>query len=135
MSVSLNSLYGRPLRSWLLLLASIGLINLVIGCKGPLSLLPTPKVAANVQVAKVATQTVGETMITGDQKVETNSGHMIQIQEQQSKLTAESVDTVTINETSFGMIILLLLGWLLPTPNQIAKSILGVFKRWRKIPD
>jgi hypothetical protein len=55
---------------------------------------------------------------------------MVQIQEQQSQLTAENVDTVTINETPIWMILLLLLGWLLPTPNQIAKSILGVFKRW-----
>jgi len=132
MSMSLNSSYGRYLRLLLLLLVLTGLGNLVTGCKGPLSLLTGggPNVAANVQVAKTATQTIGKTTVTGDQKIETNSGHMVQIQEQQSQLTAENVDTVTINETPIWMILLLLLGWLLPTPNQIAKSILGVFKRW-----
>lgn len=131
MLMSLNSSYGRYLRSWLLLLVLIGSTNLVIGCKGPLSLLTGggPNVAANVQVAKVATQTVGSSTVTGDQKIENSSGHMVQIQEQQSKLTAENVGKVTINETSFGMIILLILGWLLPTPNQIANTILGLFKR------
>lgn len=137
MSISLNSSYGPYLRLLLLLLVLTGLGNLVTGCKGPLSLLTGggPNVAANVQVAKTATQTIGKTTVTGDQKIETNSGHMVQIQEQQSQLTAENVDTVTINETPIWMILLLLLGWLLPTPNQIAKSILGMFKRWLKIRD
>ena len=132
MSMSLNSSYGPYLRLLLLLLVLTGLGNLVTGCKGPLSLLTGggPNVAANVQVAKTATQTIGKTTVTGDQKIETNSGHMVQIQEQQTKLTAENVDTVTLNETPVWMILLLLLGWLLPTPNQIAKSILGMFKRW-----
>jgi hypothetical protein len=88
-----------------------------------------PNVAANVQAAKTATQTIGSTTVTGDQKIENSSGHMVQIQEQQTKLTAENVDTVTINETPIWMIVLLMLGWILPTPNQIAKSILGLFKR------
>jgi F0F1-type ATP synthase assembly protein I len=54
---------------------------------------------------------------------------MVQIQEQQSKIIAENVDKVTINETPIWMIVLLIIGWILPTPNQIAKSILGLFKR------
>ena len=131
MSISLNSSYGRYLRLLLLLLVSTGLGNLVTGCKGPLSLLTGggPNVAANVQAAKTATQTIGSTTVTGDQKIENSSGHMVQIQEQQTKLTAENVDTVTINETPIWMIVLLIIGWILPTPNQIAKSILGLFKR------
>ena len=80
-------------------------------------------------MAKTATQTIGSTTVTGDQKIENSSGHMVQIQEQQTKLTAENVDTVTINETPIWMIVLLMIGWILPTPNQIAKSILGLFKR------
>ena len=80
-------------------------------------------------MAKTATQTIGSTTVTGDQKIENSSGHMVQIQEQQTKLTAENVDTVTINETPIWMIVLLIIGWILPTPNQIAKSILGLFKR------
>lgn len=105
--------------------------NLVTGCKGPLSLLTGggPNVAANVQAAKTATQTIGSTTVTGDQKIENSSGHMVQIQEQQTKLVAENVDKVTINETPIWMIAFLIIGWILPTPNQIAKSILGLFKR------
>ena len=131
MSISLNSSYGPSSRLLLLLLVLIGLGNLVTGCKGPLSLLTGggPNVAANVQAAKTATQTIGSTTVTGDQKIENSSGHMVQIQEQQTKLTAENVDTVTINETPIWMIVLLIIGWILPTPNQIAKSILGLFKR------
>lgn len=131
MSISLNSSYGRYLRLLLLLLVLIGLGNLVTGCKGPLSLLTGggPNVAANVQAAKTATQTIGSTTVTGDQKIENSSGHMVQIQEQQTKLVAENVDKVTINETPIWMIVLLIIGWIFPTPNQIAKSILGLFKR------
>ena len=131
MSISLNSSYGQYSRLLLLLLVLIGSGNLVTGCKGPLSLLTGggPNVAANVQAAKTATQTIGSTTVTGDQKIEGSSGHMVQIQEQQSKIIAENVDKVTINETPIWMIILLIIGWILPTPNQIAKSILGLFKR------
>ena len=131
MSISLNSSYGPYSRLLLLLLVLIGSGNLVTGCKGPLSLLTGggPNVAANTQVAKTATQTIGSTTVTGDQKIENSSGHMVQIQEQQTKLVAENVDKVTINETPIWMIVLLIIGWILPTPNQIAKSILGLFKR------
>jgi hypothetical protein len=131
MSISLNSSYGQYSRLLLLLLVLIGSGNLVTGCKGPLSLLTGggPNVAANVQAAKTATQTIGSTTVTGDQKIEGSSGHMVQIQEQQSKIIAENVDKVTINETPIWMIVLLIIGWILPTPNQIAKSILGLFKR------
>ena len=131
MSISLNSSYGPYSRLLLLLLVLIGSGNLVTGCKGPLSLLTGggPNVAANTQVAKTATQTIGSTTVTGDQKIENSSGHMVQIQDQQTKLVAENVDKVTINETPIWMIVLLIIGWILPTPNQIAKSILGLFKR------
>lgn len=133
MSMSLNSSYGQSLRSWLLLLVLIGSTNLVIGCKGPLSLLTGggPNVAANVQAAKTAVQTVGSSVVTGDQKIEGSSGHMVQIQEQQSKLTAENVDKVIINETPVWLIIFLIVGWVLPSPQEIARLI----KKWLKIQD
>ena len=131
MSMSLNSLYGRYSRLLLLLLVLIGSGNLVTGCKGPLSLLTGggPNVAANTQVAKTATQTIGSTTVTGDQKIENSSGHMVQIQEQQSKLTAENVGKVTINETPIWLIFMLVLGWLLPTPQQIANTIISFFRK------
>jgi hypothetical protein len=54
---------------------------------------------------------------------------MVQIQEQQSEISAENVEEVTINETPIWMILLLMIGWILPTPNQIAQWILNLFKR------
>ena len=131
MSISLNSSYGPYSRLLLLLLVLIGSGNLVTGCKGPLSLLTGggPNVAANVQMAKTATQTIGSTTVTGDQKIEGSSGHMVQIQEQQSKISAENVGKVTINETPIWMVLLLITGWVLPTPNQIAQWVLNLFKR------
>ena len=131
MSISLNSSYGQYSRLLLLLLVLIGSGNLVTGCKGPLSLLTGggPNVAANTQVAKTATQTIGSTTVTGDQKIENSSGHMVQIQEQQSKLTAENVGKVTINETPIWLIFMLVLGWLLPTPQQIANTIISFFRK------
>jgi hypothetical protein len=131
MSMSLNSSYGQYSRSLLLLLVLIGSVNLVTGCKGPLSLLTGggPNVAANTQVAKTATQTIGNSTATGDQKIENSSGHMVQIQEQQTKLTAENVGKVTINETPIWLIFMLVLGWLLPTPQQIANTIISFFRK------
>lgn len=107
------------------------LVNPVTGCKGPLSLLTGggPNVAANTQVAKTATQTIGSTTVTGDQKIENSSGHMVQIQEQQTKLVAENVGKVTINETPIWLIFMLVLGWLLPTPQQIANTIISFFRK------
>lgn len=131
MSISLNSSYGQYSRSLLLLLVLIGSVNLVTGCKGPLSLLTGggPNVAANTQVAKTATQTIGNSTATGDQKIENSSGHMVQIQEQQTKLTAENVDKVTINETPIWMVLMLILGWVLPSPQQIANTIISFFRK------
>jgi hypothetical protein len=80
-------------------------------------------------MAKTATQTIGSTTVTGDQKIEGSSGHMVQIQEQQSKISAENVGKVTINETPIWMVLLLITGWVLPTPNQIAQWVLNLFKR------
>lgn len=131
MSISLNSSYGQYSRLLLLLLVLTGSVNLVTGCKGPLSLLTGggPNVAANTQVAKTATQTIGSTTVTGDQKIENSSGHMVQIQEQQTKLVAENVGKVTINETPIWLIFMLVLGWLLPTPQQIANTIISFFRK------
>jgi hypothetical protein len=85
-----------------------------------------PNVAANTQVAKTATQTVGKSVTTGDQKIEKIEGHanrVEQVQAQDNKIKAETVGKVTINETPPWVILLLLLGWLLPTPQDIGNRI------------
>lgn len=46
-----------------------------------------------------------------------------------TKVKAESVGTVEVSNTEPWMILLLILGWLLPSPNEIGRWILSLFKR------
>jgi hypothetical protein len=85
-----------------------------------------PNVAANVQAAKTATQTVGKSVATGDQKIDKIEGHanrVEQVQTQDNKIKTESVEKVVINEVPPWVILLLLIGWLLPTPQDIGNRI------------
>ena len=121
--------FGQSLRSWLFLLAWIGLISLVTACGSlPMKLLTGggPKVAANTQVAKVATQTIGKSETNGDQKIEMIQGHnnrVEQVQTQDNRIKTESVEKVVINETSPWIIVMLMIAWVLPTPQYIGNRI------------
>jgi hypothetical protein len=105
------------------------LTSLVAACGSlPMKLLTGggPNVAANTQVAKVANQTLGSSVATGDQKVEKIEGHhnrVEQVQSQDNKVKTESVEKVVINEVPPWVILLLLVGWLLPTPQDIGNRI------------
>jgi hypothetical protein len=119
---SLKSLSGQSSR--LLLLLSV--LMLTASCsKGPLSLLTGggPNVAANIQAGKTNSQTLGTTKIV-EQKTESGD-----IKSVDSKVSAETVDKVTVNETQPWVILLLILGWLLPNPNEIGRWVTSVFKR------
>ena len=119
---SLKSLSGQSSR--LLLLLSV--LMLTASCsKGPLSLLTGggPNVAANIQAGKTNSQTLGTTKIV-EQKTESGD-----IKSVDSKVSAESVEKVTVNETQPWVILLLILGWLLPSPNEIGRWIKSIFKR------
>lgn len=119
---SLKSLSGQSSR--LLLLLSV--LMLTASCsKGPLSLLTGggPNVAANIQAGKTNSQTLGTTKIV-EQKTESGD-----IKSVDSKVSAETVDKVTVNETQPWVILLLILGWLLPSPNEIGRWVTSVFKR------
>jgi hypothetical protein len=93
------------------------------GCGGPLSLLTGggPNVAANVQIGKENTQQV----VAVQQKTEAGRD----VIQQTSPVVAENIKEVTIQQTPMWMLILLILGWLLPSPNEIARGIRGLFKR------
>jgi hypothetical protein len=94
------------------------------GCgKGPLSLLTGggPNVAANVQAGKENTQQA----VAVQQKTEAGRD----VIQQTSPVVAENIQEVTIQQTPLWMLILLILGWLLPSPNEIARGIRGLFKR------
>ncbi len=56
----------------------------------------------------------------------TNSGDIKSVE---AKVSAESVEKVTVNEVQPWVILLLILGWLLPSPNEIARWVSNLFKR------
>jgi hypothetical protein len=82
-----------------------------------------PNVAANVQAGKTNSQTLGTTRIT-EQK--TNNGD---IQSVEAKVSAEAVEKVVVYEVQPWVVLLLILGWLLPSPNEIGRWITNLFKR------
>ena len=93
------------------------------GCGGPLSLLTGggPNVAANVQAGKENTQQA----VAVQQKTEAGRD----IIQKTGPIEAENIEEVTIQQTPMWMLILLILGWLLPSPNEIARGIRGLFKK------
>jgi len=96
---------------------------LLAGCGGPLSLLTGggPNVAANVQAGKENVQQA----VMKQERIEAGRD----VVQQTSPVVADKVDTVNVQQTPVWMILLLILGWLLPSPNEIARGIRGVFKK------
>jgi hypothetical protein len=105
------------------------LVSLLTGCgASPLSLLTGggPNVAANIQAGKTNSQTLGTTKIV-EQKTESGD-----IKSVDARVSAESVEKVTVNEVPPWVILLLVLGWLLPSPNEIGRFIRSLLKRNKK---
>ena len=94
------------------------------GCgKGPLSLLTGggPNVAAQTQVGKENTQQA----VAVQQKTEAGRD----IIQKTSPVEAQNIEEVNIQQTPMWILVLLILGWLLPSPNEIARWIRGLFKK------
>jgi len=91
----------------------------------PLSLMKGggPNVAANIQAGKTNSQTIGTTK---NVEQRTESGDIKSVE---AKVSAESVDEVTVNEVQPWVILLLILGWLLPSPNEIGRWITNILTR------
>jgi hypothetical protein len=51
------------------------------------------------------------------------------VDQSSADVKADTVETVNIQQTPVWMIILLVLGWLLPSPNEIGRWFKGLFKR------
>jgi len=104
------------------LLILVALLALT-ACGGPLGFLTGggPNVAANVQAGKENTQ-----QLVGNQ-INTEAGR--DIVQQTSPITSDNIEEVTIQQTPLWMMLLLILGWLLPSPNEISRFIRGLFKR------
>jgi len=87
-------------------------------------------VAANTQIGRTNSQTLGTTNNT-DAGIRTdgNVDSINQDFDSGNKVATDRVDNLTINEIPVWVILLLILGWLLPTPTQIGQGILSLFHR------
>lgn len=101
------------------------IIILALSSCSPLKMLgglsPGVNTAANVQAGKENTQQVVAN------QVKTEAGR--DVVQQTSPVVAENIKEVNIQQTPMWIIVLLVLGWLLPSPNEIARSIRGLFKK------
>lgn len=88
-----------------------------------------PKVSANIQAGKTNSQTIGTTNNV-EQKIEAPiiSRDLVQSSDT-TEVKADKVEKVQISNTEPWVILLLILGWLLPSPNEIGRSIVNLFKR------
>ena len=77
-------------------------------------------------MGKTNSQTIGTTKIV-EQKTESGD-----IKSVEAKVSAESVDRVTVNEVPPWVVLLLILGWLLPSPNEIGRWITSLFTRKKR---
>ena len=124
----LKYLFGQFLRLPPLLLVLIGLASLPMGCSNPLNLLTGggPNVAANVQAGKTNSQTLGTTK---NMELKTNSGD---INTTDAKVLANQAEKVVVNEVPPWVILLLILGWMFPSPAEIGRWLVSPFKRDKK---
>jgi hypothetical protein len=112
--------FGLSLRSLLVPLVLIGTLSLA-GCSGnPLSLLTGSgtNVAANTQIGKENTQNLGLNLSKRPQlRVDAPVQDLVQDNSTTSNTTLDPL-----------LIILLILGWLAPSPSEIARYIRDLFK-------
>ena len=101
--------------------AIVALFILLAGCSGLPSFLTGggPNVAANVQAGKENTQQA----VVKQERIEAGRD----VVQQTNPVVANEVKEVNIQQTPMWMIVLLVLGWLLPSPNEIARWIRGMF--------
>jgi hypothetical protein len=126
----LKSWYTLSSPTLLLLLVFSGIL-LMAGCSGtPLSLLTGggPNVAANTQAGKTNSQTIGTSSVT-EQKLVRPQARKIQQTADNNKVKADNVQTVVVNEIPVWVVLLLILGWLLPSPNEIGRSVINAFRK------
>jgi len=98
------------------------LILLLSSCgKSPLSLLTGggPNVAANTQIGKTNNQTIGTTR---------NNAPSVSVRPQ-ARVDTVDQSSKTINEIQPWVLVLLVLGWLLPSPNEIFRNIANSIRR------
>lgn len=87
-------------------------------------------VAANTQIGKTNTQTIGTTKVQESRTEFTDTvvENFEQTQEQDNTVKTDSVENLTINEIPPWVILLLILGWLLPSPGEMVRQIIQVVR-------
>jgi phage-related minor tail protein len=112
--------------------AGFALLLILSGCGGvgALSLLTGggPNVAANVQAGKTNTQTLGQTVIS-EQKLVNPTAAKITQSSGDSRVIADQVQTVVVNEVPPWVVLVALLGWLLPSPGEMGRGIGSLFAK------
>lgn len=85
-----------------------------------------PDVAANVQAGRTNVQAVGVTDMT-DQRLIRPQARNIEQSAGETGVRAEAVDSVTVqNGPPPWVVLLLVLGWLAPSPGEIARYLRGL---------
>jgi len=109
---------AKPLTT---LIAATLLVTTLSSCGGPLSLLTGggPNVAANVQAGKENSQVFG---------VNTTVRPVLR-PEGPVETVVQDNSTTKITEVDPLLLLLLIVGWLAPSPNEIARSFFGLFRR------
>ena len=89
-----------------------------------------PNVAANVQAGKTNTQTLGTTNNVSPTVSDSTVGRVDQ-SITTTKLKSDRVETIVVNEIPVWLVLLfgLLCGFLIPSPQEIIRSIVGIFRR------
>lgn len=132
MKALLNFLSGLSLPTLLLPLVFSGLL-LTAGCSGTQALKQQtgggPNIAANTQAGKTNTQTLGTSTVMGDQKIVRPKARTIKQSQDSNKVQADKVETVVVNEIPTWIILLLVIGWLFPSPGEMMRNIRDAFRK------
>jgi len=121
------------------LIASLILGSLLAGCMlNPMNLLGGgggPSVNANTQAGKTNSQTLGNSTNT-DQEIslQTLEGNLNQSNDK-NKVSTDSVENININEIPPWVLILLVLGWLAPSPQEMGRGLLTLIATLRRKKD
>lgn len=97
----------------------------------PLNLLTGggPNVAANVQAGKTNSQTLGTTENYAPSVSIRPNSRVDNIDQSKTENTVGTSEEVVINNNSILLIVIAILGWLLPSPNEIARFFREIFRR------
>jgi hypothetical protein len=120
--------FGLSLRLLLLLLVLTSIASCSASPLGLLGMKSGTNVAANTQIGKTNSQTLGKTT-NSEQTLSFDTADRVFQTTDTSKVKTERVENLTVNETPMWVILLLILGWLLPSPNEIGRWISNLFSR------